>query len=50
MAEQEHETGYKHGDMDITAQEKTFAGFVRFAVWGAGILIGVLIFAALVNG
>lgn len=50
MAEQKHETGHKHGEMDITAQEKTFEGFVRFSIWGAGISIAILIFAALVNG
>ncbi|MGC9368622.1 MAG: aa3-type cytochrome c oxidase subunit IV [Paracoccaceae bacterium] len=40
---------HKHGSMDISDQEKTFAGFVKFATWGAGISIGVLIFMALVN-
>ncbi|WP_212524954.1 aa3-type cytochrome c oxidase subunit IV [Actibacterium sp. MT2.3-13A] len=40
---------HKHGTMDITDQEKTFAGFVKFATWGAGISIAVLIFMALVN-
>lgn len=41
---------HKHGEMDITEQEKTFAGFIRFSTWGAAISIIVLIFAALVNG
>lgn len=40
---------HKHGEMDITDQERTFAGFVRFSIWGAGISIGILIFLALVN-
>ncbi|MGF6862221.1 hypothetical protein ABIE69_002802 [Rhodobacteraceae bacterium MBR-64] len=40
---------YKHGEMDTTAQEKTFEGFIKFSTWGAGIAIGVLIFIALVN-
>jgi hypothetical protein len=40
---------HKHGSMDITAQEKTFAGFMRFVIWGAGISIGILVFLALVN-
>jgi hypothetical protein len=40
---------HQHGKMDITAQEKTFAGFIRWVVWGAGISIGLLIFIALVN-
>ncbi len=40
----------KHeGKMDITAQEKTFAGFIRMSIWGAGISIAVLIFMALAN-
>lgn len=40
---------HKQGSMDITAQEKTFAGFLRMVMWGAGISIGILIFMALVN-
>lgn len=41
---------HKQGSMDISVQEKTFAGFIRMVVWGAGIAIGVLIFLALANG
>ncbi len=40
---------HEHGKMDISEQEKTFAGFVRLTVWGAAISIGILIFIALVN-
>lgn len=40
---------YKHGEMDITDQEKTFQGFIRFFVWLFGISIGILIFLALFN-
>ena len=40
---------HEHGSMDIRAQEKTFAGFIRFSAWVAGISIGILIFLALVN-
>lgn len=40
---------HKHGSMDIRAQEKTFAGFIKLSMWVAGISIGVLIFMALVN-
>lgn len=40
---------YKPGSMDIKAQEKTFAGFVKLSTWGAIISIGVLIFMALAN-
>ena len=40
---------HKQGSMDIKVQEKTFAGFIRMAIWGAGISIAVLIFMALAN-
>jgi hypothetical protein len=40
---------HKPGSMDIRTQEKTFAGFVRFAAWAAILIVGVLIFMALVN-
>lgn len=48
MADQHH-SDHVHGSMDIRAQEKTFAGFVRMSVWVACIAIGILIFMALVN-
>lgn len=41
---------HKHGSMDIRGHEKTFAGFVKMAVWVAGLSIATLIFMALVNG
>lgn len=40
---------HEHGTMDITEQKKTFAGFMRMAVWVTAISIGILIFMALVN-
>jgi len=40
---------HKHGSMDTSVQEKTFAGFLKFSIWVAGISIGLLIFMALVN-
>lgn len=40
---------YKPGKMDIRAQEKTFAGFIRLAIWGAGISVLILIVMALSN-
>ncbi len=39
----------QEGKMDIKAQEKTFAGFIRMSTWGAGISIAILIFMALAN-
>lgn len=40
---------HKHGSMDITMQERTFDGFVKFITRGAIAAILVLIFVALVN-
>jgi len=40
---------YKHGSMDISTQQKTFAGFVKGTIWLAGISIGVLVFLAVFN-
>jgi len=31
MAEQGHEPRHDHGKMDITEQEKTYQGFMRFS-------------------
>ena len=40
---------YKHGSMDITEQEKTFDGFLRWSVRVAAVAIGILIFLAIFN-
>jgi hypothetical protein len=40
---------YKPGSMDIRAQEKTFAGFVRFVAWATAAFLALLIFLALAN-
>lgn len=40
---------HEHGSMDTTAQEKTFNGFIRGAMWVGGISIAILIFLALAN-
>ena len=40
---------YKHGEMDITQNEKTFAGFIKVIVWVATLSLTALIFMALVN-
>jgi hypothetical protein len=41
---------HKHGEMDITVQEKTFEGFIKWTVRSVVGIIGFLIFLALVNG
>lgn len=42
-------TENESGHMDIRAQEKTFAGFIRMVTWGGIIAILVLIVMALSN-
>ena len=51
MAEHKHGDVAEHkpGTMDIRAQEKTFAAFIRFSTWGAIIAVLVLVFMALTN-
>ncbi len=40
---------YKHGEMDTTVQEKTFAGFIKASVWTVVFIAVFLIFLAMVN-
>ncbi|APZ52832.1 aa3-type cytochrome c oxidase subunit IV [Salipiger abyssi] len=40
---------HKHGTMDITAQEKTFNGFVKFTIRTVGVIIFILLFLAVFN-
>ena len=44
-----HHAEHVQGTMDIRAQEKTFAGFIRLSIWVTCITIGILIFMALAN-
>ena len=41
---------YKHGEMNIETQEKTFAGFVNIVIYSAAGIIVLLLFMAAVNG
>lgn len=38
-----------HGKMDITEQEKTYAGFIKAGVILVVVCVGVLLFLAAVN-
>ena len=38
---------YKHGEMDITQQEKTFNGFMRYSVNIGIVCIAIIIFLAI---
>ena len=41
---------HKHGEMDTTAQEQTFNGFVGFVTKTVIFILVFLVFLALVNG
>ena len=49
MATHHEVTDHKHGTMDTSYHQKTFAGFIRACIWVAVLSILVLIFMALVN-
>ena len=40
---------HKHGEMDISVQEKTFAGFMSFTTKAVIVIIATLIFLALIG-
>jgi len=40
---------HKHGEMDVTEQEKTFAGFVSLSTKAVVAIVVLLIFLALVG-
>ena len=40
---------HKHGEMDISVQEETFAGFVKWVSWGVVVALAILIFLAIFN-
>lgn len=40
---------HEHGSMDITEQEKTFEGFIRWSIWVAAVSIGIILFLAIFN-
>jgi len=41
---------HKHGEMDVTVQEKTFDGFMSMVSKGSIVIIVALILLALING
>lgn len=38
---------HKHGEMDVTEHEKTFAGFVTVTKWVVIVILALLVFLAL---
>lgn len=38
---------YKHGEMDITAQEKAYAGFIGFTKWAVIALLILVVWMAI---
>ncbi|MDO5647685.1 aa3-type cytochrome c oxidase subunit IV [Paracoccus sp. (in: a-proteobacteria)] len=49
MAQHHDVTEHKHGSMDISEHQRTYAGFIRGAVWVSVLSIAVLVFLALAN-
>lgn len=49
MAEHHEIEHHEQGTMDITYQQKTFANFIRWAMWVSIVSILILIFMALTN-
>lgn len=41
---------HKHGSMDITEQEKTFAGFAKVVTWSVVVILVSLILLYGING
>ena len=41
---------HKHGDMNITEQERTFEGFVKWVTYGVIVIIVALVLLAMING
>ncbi|MDJ0826370.1 MAG: aa3-type cytochrome c oxidase subunit IV [Rhodobacter sp.] len=41
---------HKHGEMDITEQEKTFSGFVKWVTNATIIILVALVLLAIING
>lgn len=46
------QAGQRHvpGSMDITAQERAFAGFMRWVTRGTVVILAALVLLALING
>lgn len=40
---------HKHGEMDISVQEKTFDGFIKTVIWVSAVSAVVLVFLAIVG-
>ena len=40
---------HKHGEMDISVQEKTFDGFVNFTIKTVIVILALVIFLAIFN-
>lgn len=42
-----HMADYKHGEMDITTQNDTFHGFVKFVTWAVIVILAIVVFMAI---
>lgn len=49
MADFDNKPGTTQGTMDLTEHKKTFAGFIKWAMWVTILSLALLIFLALAN-
>lgn len=40
---------HKHGEMNITEQERTFESFMKLVIWTACVIIAAVILLAFIN-
>ncbi len=38
---------HKHGEMDISVQEKTFDGFMKWVTWGVVVILVIIVLMAI---
>lgn len=38
---------HKHGEMDATANEKTFDGFMKYMTWSAVVILVIIVLMAI---
>jgi hypothetical protein len=47
MTGQIHMAEYKHGEMDITEQTKTFDGFMKFVTYAVAVIVVLIVLMAI---
>lgn len=42
-------SAHEHGKMDVSEQNKTYAGFIKLGIWLIYVCIGIAVFLAVFN-